>query len=53
MKFFRADFMPNQFAILPSVGIIKRYREVYRYQYRISFIWGFWGISFGLGKPLR
>lgn len=52
MKFIETNYMPYQFAILPAVGIIKRYRGVYRYQYRISFIWGFWGISIGLGKPL-
>lgn len=52
MKRFTANFMPSQFAILPAVGIIKKRSGVFRYEYRISFIWGFWGISFGLGKPL-
>lgn len=51
MNFIDVAYMPYQFAVLPVVGVIKR-RGVYRYAYRISFIWGFWGISFGLGKPL-
>ncbi len=51
MKFVYADYMPNQFSILPAIGVIKKH-GVYRYPYRLSVIWGFWGISFGLGKPL-
>ena len=52
MKFIYANYMPNQFAILPAIGVIKKRYGVYRYPYRLSVIWGFWGISFGLGKPL-
>lgn len=52
MKFIETAYMSYQFAILPVVGIIKRVSGIYRYQYRLSIIWGFWGISFGLGKPL-
>lgn len=52
MKFIYANYMPNQFAILPAIGVIKRWHGVNRYPYRLSVIWGFWGISFGLGKPL-
>ena len=52
MKFIYANYMPNQFAILPAIGVIKKQYGVYRYTYRLSVIWGFWGISFGLGKPL-
>ena len=53
MKFIEVDYMPSQFAIIPAIGIIKRHSDCYRYAYRICFIWGFWGISFGLGKPLH
>lgn len=52
MKKVIANYMPNQFAILPAIGIIKKRGGIYRYEYRISCVWGFWGISFGLGKPL-
>lgn len=52
MKFIETAYMPYQFAILPVVGIIERVSGTYRYKYRLSIIWGFWGISFGLGKPL-
>ena len=52
MKFLEVGYMPYQFAIIPAIGIIKRRSGCYRYTYRISLIWGFWGISFGLGKPL-
>lgn len=52
MKFIKTTYMPNQFAILPGVGVIKRRTMVHRYIYRLSIIWGFWGISFGLGKPV-
>lgn len=49
MKFIETAYMPKQFAIFPAVGIIRtRYRN---YRYRLSIIWGFWGISFGLGRP--
>ena len=51
MKFVIADYLPYQFAILPSIGVVKMY-GCPRYPYRLSIIWGFWGISFGLGKPL-
>lgn len=52
MRFIYTDYMPNQFAILPAIGVIKKQYGIYRYPYRLSIIWGFWGISFGLGKPL-
>ena len=52
MKIIETAYMPNQFAILPAIGVIKMMSGVYRYSYRLSIIWGFWGISFGLGKPL-
>ena len=52
MKFIEVGYMPYQFVIIPAIGIIKRRSECYRYAYRISFVWGDWGISFGLGKPL-
>lgn len=52
MKFIYTNYMPNQFSILPAIGVIKKQNGVYRYPYRLSIIWGFWGISFGLGKPL-
>lgn len=52
MKFIYANYMPNQFAILPAIGVIKKRHGVYRYPYRLAITWGFWGISFGLGKPL-
>ena len=52
MKLIEVGYMPYQFAIIPAIGIIRRHSGCYRYTYRISFIWGFWGISFGLGKPL-
>lgn len=52
MKFIEVGYMPYQFVIIPAIGIIKRRSGCYRYTYRIGFIWGFWGISFGLGKPL-
>ncbi len=52
MKFIYTNYMPNQFAILPAIGVIKRQYGIYRYPYRLSIIWGFWGISFGLGKAM-
>lgn len=57
MKFIYCNYMPRQFAILPTIGVInigviKKMPGVYRYAYRLGVIWGFWGISFGLGKPL-
>lgn len=52
MRFIYTDYMPNQFAILPAIGVIKKPHGIYCYPYRLSIIWGFWGISFGLGKPL-
>ena len=52
MKFIEVRYMPYQFAVIPAIGIIKKIPSHYRYAYRISFVWGFWGISFGLGKPL-
>lgn len=53
MRFIYTDYMPNQFAILPAIGVIKKQNGIYRYPYRLSIIWGFWGISFGLGKALK
>lgn len=50
MRFIYTNYMPNQFAILPAIGVIKKQNGVYRYPFRLSIIWGFWGISFGLGK---
>lgn len=47
MNFIETAYMPNQFAILPAIGIVKGSGE---YRRRLSVIWGFWGISFGLGK---
>lgn len=38
----------TQFAITPAIGIIKKTTGVYRYKYRISIIWLFWGISIGI-----
>lgn len=52
MRFIYTDYMPNQFAILPAIGVIKKQNGIYRYPYRLSIIWGFWGISFGLGKAI-
>ena len=52
MKFIEVGYMPYQLTIIPVIGIIKRHSGCYRYKYRICFNWGFWGISFGLGKPL-
>ena len=43
-------YLPHQFAILPAIGIVKGRGE---YRCRLSAVWGFWGISIGLGKPLR
>lgn len=51
MKFIATAYMPYQFAIWPAVGIIIRQNGGYRYTYRLAITWGFWGISFGLGKP--
>lgn len=48
MKRIITDYMLNQFAILPAIGIVKGSGE---YRCRLSAIWGFWGISIGLGKP--
>lgn len=45
MKFITTAYMPYQFAILPAIGIIRKQSE-----YRLSLIWGFWGISFGLSR---
>ena len=52
MKFIETGYMPHQFATIPAIGIIKGHFGCYRYAYRISLVWGVWGISFGLGKPL-
>ena len=43
-------YISRQFAILPAIGIVKGSGD---YRCRLSAVWGFWGISFGLGKPLR
>lgn len=43
-------YMSRQFAILPAIGIVKGRGE---YRCRLSVLWGFWGISIGLGKLLR
>ena len=52
MKLIEVGYMPYQFAIIPAIGIIKRHSGCYRYTYLISFVLGFWCISFGLGKLL-
>lgn len=49
MNFIKTAYMPYQFSVLPAIGIVKSYGE---YRYRLAATWGFWGISFGLGKPL-
>lgn len=49
MKFIKTAYMPYQFAILPAIGIIRR-QSYSGYKYRLSLIWGFWGISFGLSR---
>ena len=46
----KTAYMTYQFAILPAIGIVKSSGE---YRRRLSAVWGFWGISIGLGKPLR
>ena len=46
----KTAYMSRQFAILPTIGIVKGSGE---YCYRLSAMWGFWAISIGLGKPLR
>ena len=43
-------YLSHQFAILPAIGIVICNGE---YRCRLSVIWGYWGISIGLGKPLR
>ena len=45
----KTAFMARQFAILPTIGIVKGSGE---YCCRLSAMWGFWAISIGLGKPL-
>ncbi len=50
MNFIETAYMPNQFAILPSFGIVK---SSGKYRCRLSVLVGFYGISFGLGKPLH
>lgn len=52
MRFINTAYMPNQFAMLPTIGVVKRRYGIYRYSYHLSIIWGFWGISFGLGKAI-
>lgn len=49
MNFIKTAYMPYQFSVLPAIGIVKSNGE---YRYRLAATWGFWGISFGLGKPL-
>ena len=46
----KTAYMSWQFAILPTIGIVKGSGE---YRCRLSVIGGDWGISIGLGKPLR
>ena len=46
----KTAYMHRQFVILPAIGIVKGSGE---YRCRLSAVWGFWGISIGLGKPLR
>ena len=43
-------YMRSQFAVLPAIGIVKGNGE---YRCRLSVIWGYWGISIGLGKLAR
>ena len=43
-------YMSSQFAILPTIGIVKGSGE---YRCHLSAMWGFWAISIGLGKPLQ
>lgn len=50
MEYMKTFYLSRQFAILPAIGIVKGRGE---YRCRLSAVWGFWGISIGLGKPLR
>lgn len=53
MRFIYTDYMPNQFAILPAIGVIKKQNGIYRYPYRLSIIWGFLGYQFWLRESYR
>lgn len=46
----KTAYMSWQFAILPTIGFVKGSGE---YRCRLTAMWGCWGISIGLGKPLR
>ena len=46
----KTAYMSWQFSILPAIGIVKGSGE---YRYCLAAMWGCWGISIGLGEPLR
>ena len=46
----KTAYMSWQFVILPTIGIVKGSGD---YRCRLAAMWGCWGISIGLGKPLQ
>ena len=46
----KTAYMSYQFSILPAIGFVKGSGD---YRCLLAVMWGCWGISIGLGKPLR